>query len=90
MDTLIRSGTAAQKRSEGWDKGGCVTACWREEGGAHERVSRGSGMRRKGLCVQQLLLPEQVWVLWQLQAPVPNIGKKLQILRLTPVSSRLP
>lgn len=33
-----------------------------------------------------LRLPAQVWVLWQLQASVPNIGKSSEASGLTPVS----
>lgn len=45
-----------------------------------------SRVRRKELCVQWLLLPEQVWVLWQLQAFVPNIVKSSESAGPTPVS----
>lgn len=45
-----------------------------------------SGMRRKELCVHWLRLPAQVWVWWQLQASVPNIGKSSESSGPTPVS----
>ena len=49
-----------------------------------------SGARRKELCVERLLLPGQVWVLWQLPASVPNIVKSSESSGPAPVSLRLP
>lgn len=66
------SRAAAWKREVGGrTRDGCVTSCF----GPQETLGPSSGMRRKGLCVQQFLLPEQVSILWQLQASVPNIGR---------------
>lgn len=42
--------------------------------------------RRKELCAHRLRLPAQVWVWWQLQASIPNIGKSSESSGLTPVS----
>lgn len=68
-------------------------ACVPGEGGGGEggglRRSPAVG-RRKELCVHRLRLPAQVWVWWQLQASIPNIGKSSESSGLTPVSLEAP
>ena len=72
---------------------GCV--CLRQGRAVERRWGAREGepcsrARRKELCVERLLLPGQVWVLWQLPASVPNIVKSSESSGPTPVSQRLP